>query len=230
MVSYHYFYQIQDFLFDDVLFKYCTYPAMVDVIESIIGPNITGAHSMLINKPPDSDPGASLHPMHQDLHYFPFRPAEKIAASWTAMERVDENNGCLYVVPGTHKGQLYEHTYPDGYKNKLYHGIHGLDHLKKVHVVMEKGDTVFFHPVLLHGSGPNCTKVKSSMQFLFVDVHVIYCRDSGKQFPVIMLIIIVTLLMFGELPRNVFQLKLKHWLLKKVFLLNLLKFGKQKVV
>ncbi|CAH1364774.1 phytanoyl-CoA dioxygenase, peroxisomal-like [Tenebrio molitor] len=150
--------KIQDFLFDDVLFKYCTYPAMVDVIESIIGPNITGAHSMLINKPPDSDPGASLHPMHQDLHYFPFRPAEKIAASWTAMERVDENNGCLYVVPGTHKGQLYEHTYPDGYKNKLYHGIHGLDHLKKVHVVMEKGDTVFFHPVLLHGSGPNSTK------------------------------------------------------------------------
>jgi ectoine hydroxylase-related dioxygenase (phytanoyl-CoA dioxygenase family) len=29
------------------------------------------------------------------------------------MERVDENNGCLYVVPGTHKGQLFEHTYPD---------------------------------------------------------------------------------------------------------------------
>lgn len=37
----------------------------MDVIESIIGPNITGAHSMLINKPPDADPGASLHPLHQ---------------------------------------------------------------------------------------------------------------------------------------------------------------------
>jgi ectoine hydroxylase-related dioxygenase (phytanoyl-CoA dioxygenase family) len=29
------------------------------------------------------------------------------------MERIDESNGCLYVVPGTHKGQLYNHTYPD---------------------------------------------------------------------------------------------------------------------
>ncbi|RZB40008.1 phytanoyl-CoA dioxygenase, peroxisomal-like, partial [Asbolus verrucosus] len=150
--------KIQDWLFDDVLFKYCSYEPVTDVIASIIGPNITGAHSMLINKPPDSDPGASLHPLHQDLHYFPFRPAERIAASWTAMERVDENNGCLYVVPGTHKGQLYHHTYPDGYKNKLYHGIQGLDHLPKINVVMEKGDTVFFHPLLLHGSGPNRTK------------------------------------------------------------------------
>jgi hypothetical protein len=29
------------------------------------------------------------------------------------MERVDESNRCLYIVPGTHTGQLYEHTYPD---------------------------------------------------------------------------------------------------------------------
>jgi hypothetical protein len=29
------------------------------------------------------------------------------------MERVDESNRCLYIVPGTHTGQLYEHNYPD---------------------------------------------------------------------------------------------------------------------
>ncbi|XP_044264186.1 phytanoyl-CoA dioxygenase, peroxisomal-like [Tribolium madens] len=150
--------KIQDFLFDEVLFKYCCNKSVVDVIESIIGPNITGAHSMLINKPPDADPSASLHPLHQDLHYFPFRPADRIAASWTAMERVDENNGCLYVIPGSHKWELYPHTYPEGYKNRLYHGVQGFDHLPKLHVVMEKGDTVFFHPILLHGSGPNRTK------------------------------------------------------------------------
>jgi phytanoyl-CoA hydroxylase len=60
--------QIQEFLFDDVLFKYCAYPPVVDVIERIIGTNITGAHSMLINKPPNSDPRASLHSMHQ-VHF-----------------------------------------------------------------------------------------------------------------------------------------------------------------
>jgi len=150
--------KVQDFLQDEVFFKYTSDKNVVDVVQNIIGPNISAAHSMLINKPPDSDPGASLHPLHQDLHYFPFRPAEKVVASWTAMEKIDESNGCLYVIPGSHKGSLYKHEYPEGFKNKLYHGVQGLDHLPKVNVVMEKGDTVFFHPILLHGSGPNKTK------------------------------------------------------------------------
>lgn len=47
------------------------------------------------------------------MHYFPFRPAEKIVASWTAMEKVDRNNGCLYVVPGSHKGTLQPHDYAE---------------------------------------------------------------------------------------------------------------------
>lgn len=42
----------------------------------------------------------------------------------------------------------------------MYHGVQGFDNHPKVFVEMEKGDTVFFHPLLLHGSGPNLTKVK----------------------------------------------------------------------
>lgn len=41
--------------------------------------------------------------------YFPFRPAENIVASWTAMQHVDEENGCLYVLPGSHKGVMLKH-------------------------------------------------------------------------------------------------------------------------
>lgn len=151
--------KIQDFAYDDVLFdNYLAYQPMVDIVESIIGPNITTCHTMLINKPPDSEQDASKHPLHQDLHYFPFRPAESIVATWTAMERVDERNGCLFVIPGSHKGQLYKHDYPPNIKNKAYHGVLGFDNVPKVNLVMEKGDTVFFHPILLHGSGPNLTK------------------------------------------------------------------------
>ena len=50
--------------------------------------------------------------MHQDLHYFPMRPAEKIVCSWTAMQKVNRENGCLVVLPGTHKGKLLQHDYP----------------------------------------------------------------------------------------------------------------------
>ncbi|XP_061770659.1 phytanoyl-CoA dioxygenase, peroxisomal-like [Nerophis ophidion] len=130
-------------------------------VECFIGPDIMAMHTMLINKPPDAGKKTSRHPMHQDLHYFPFRPADRIVCAWTALERVNRQNGCLVVLPGTHTGTLKEHDYPDwqGGVNKMYHGVRDstLQH-QRVHLQMEKGDTVFFHPLLIHGSGMNQTQ------------------------------------------------------------------------
>jgi len=119
-------------------------------------------HTMLINKPPDSGKLTSRHPMHQDLHYFPFRPAAYICCAWTAMEWVHRGNGCLVVVPGSHKdpGKLLHHEYPnwEGGVNKAYYGIHNYDSsMPRLHVEMQAGDTVFFNPLLIHGSGANRT-------------------------------------------------------------------------
>lgn len=55
----------------------------------------------------------------------------------------------------------------------MYHGIVGFDgDSKRVHLEMEAGDTVFFHPILIHGSGMNRTdgfrKVNSFGFFLFI--------------------------------------------------------------
>ena len=98
----------------------------------------------------------NFYEIFQDLHYFPFRPSNRIVCAWTAMEKVDERNGCLVVIPGTHKtAGLLQHDYPDwlGGVNKMYHGVRGYDEEKKVPLRMNKGDTVFFHPLLIHGSG-----------------------------------------------------------------------------
>ena len=77
------------------------------------------------------------------------------------MEKVTRENGCLQVIPGTHKGKLLKHGYPkcDDVVNAIYHGIQ--DHPefdeKLVYLEMDAGDTVFFHPLLIHGSGSNLT-------------------------------------------------------------------------
>ncbi|XP_033470031.2 phytanoyl-CoA dioxygenase, peroxisomal [Epinephelus lanceolatus] len=153
--------KLQDYQEDPELFRYCTLPQILKYVECFTGPNIMAMHTMLINKPPDAGKKTSRHPMHQDLHYFPFRPADRIVCSWTAMEKVNRQNGCLVVLPGTHTGTLQEHDYPEweGGVNKMYHGLHGYDpKLPRVHLEMEKGDTVFFHPLLIHGSGMNQTQ------------------------------------------------------------------------
>uniref|UniRef100_A0A914XEA9 phytanoyl-CoA dioxygenase n=1 Tax=Plectus sambesii TaxID=2011161 RepID=A0A914XEA9_9BILA len=155
--------KVQDFMDDEVLFDYCRLPQIVAVVEDLIGASsIVAMHTMLINKPPDSGTLTSRHPMHQDLHYFPFRPADYICCAWTAMERVNRANGCLVVVPKSHKdpGRLLVHEYPkwEGGVNKAYHGIQDYDpSMPRLHVEMEAGDTVFFHPLLIHGSGANRT-------------------------------------------------------------------------
>jgi len=151
--------KIQDFMWDDVLFEYIASPELVEITKCFTGSNIMAMHTMLINKPPDDGNQTSRHPLHQDLHYFPFRPADKIVCSWTAMETVTRENGCLVVLPGSHKGPLHPHEYPqwEGGVNKGYHGIVGYDGHHRVHLTMEKGDTVFFHPILIHGSGANRT-------------------------------------------------------------------------
>lgn len=153
--------KIQDFANDDELFEYCCLPEIVDHIKSMVGENVMAMHTMLINKPPDSGSMTSRHPLHQDLYYFPFRPQDRIVCAWTAMEKITRKNGCLVVVPGSHKGEFLKHGYPDwkGGVNKMYYGIQDFDFkgANLVHLEMEKGDTVFFHPILIHGSGTNRT-------------------------------------------------------------------------
>ncbi|XP_073657753.1 phytanoyl-CoA dioxygenase, peroxisomal isoform X2 [Tursiops truncatus] len=104
--------KVQDFQEDKELFRYCTLPEILKYVECFTGPNIMAMHTMLINKPPDSGKKTSRHPLHQDLHYFPFRPSNSIVCAWTAMEHIDRDNGCLVVLPGTHRGPLKTHDYP----------------------------------------------------------------------------------------------------------------------
>lgn len=77
------------------------------------------------------------------------------------MQKVTRQNGCLVVIPGTHTGDLLAHGYPEWLGvNKMYHGIMDYDFSdseKRVYLDMEPGDTVFFHPILIHGSGSNKT-------------------------------------------------------------------------
>jgi phytanoyl-CoA hydroxylase len=150
--------KIQDYEQDPVFDSYTTLPGILDCVERIVGLDVLTIHTMLINKPPNVD---GRHPLHQDLLYFPFRPADRIVASWTALERVTRENGCLVVVPGSHRGELLEHASPDWkWVNAGYFGVKDVGDAVagRVHLEMEPGDTVFFHPILLHGSGRNRTQ------------------------------------------------------------------------
>ena len=138
---------------DPALFAFARQAALVSAIHSLLGEEIYSLSSNVFNKPPGVD---GRHPMHQDLRYFKLTPADKIVGVWTAILPALRETGCLAVIPGSHKGGLLEHQNPDwDYVNAGFYGIDEVDLDKRVHVEMQPGDTLLFHPVLIHGSGRN---------------------------------------------------------------------------
>jgi len=130
-------------------------------------PIVRGALAQLMNDEPVGvqsmyffkEPGSPGQAAHQDFYYIKDDPMTMVAA-WIALENVDVENGCLWVIPGTHKLGLLPHG---EVKNLAEHEswtdeTEGIDLTKEIPVEMEKGDILFFHELLIHSSLRNRSK------------------------------------------------------------------------
>ena len=133
------------------------------VLEELLGRPALGAQTMYYFKPP----GAKGQGMHQDNFYLLSKPATCIAA-WTAIDTADLDNGCMYVVPGSHRGDIL--CPEDGGEKWMSYGDTHITKFprgqKPVPVFVKRGETLFFGGNLIHGSGPNRTKDRSRRTFI----------------------------------------------------------------
>ena len=108
--------------------------------------------SMLFVKPP----GFQGQAWHQDEIYIPTRDRSLIGA-WTAIDDATVANGCLWVLPGSHRsGMLYPqrpHGKPEEFDNSPE--SYGFDDAGEVPVEVKAGSVVFFNGYLLHRSKKN---------------------------------------------------------------------------
>ena len=149
--------KLMNFQTEPGLWRYACLDAVREVAEQLLGEERHAAlrviSSNVFNKPPGVD---GRHPLHQDLRYFRLRPADGIVAAWTALFPCTRESGCLAVIPGSHRGVLHEHGEPDWeHVNYAFYGVDNPPLNARVHVEMQPGDTLFFHPLLIHGSGSN---------------------------------------------------------------------------
>ncbi len=137
----------------DVMVRTLAHPAIVEVLTHIIGPNVKCMQSMLFIKPAGK-PGQAWH---QDEDFIPTRD-RTLTGAWIAMDRATIENGCLWVLPGSHKpGILWEmdDTYDARFDcTKEAKGFPYRDE-DAVPVEVEAGAIVFFNGYLLHRSLPN---------------------------------------------------------------------------
>jgi phytanoyl-CoA hydroxylase len=125
--------------------------ALVDVVAALLGPDLDCFQSQFIFK----NPGVIGQPWHQDSYYFRFDRQPQVGV-WLALSRATLQNGCLWVLPGSHRGPIYRHV-PDRRPaaNRAYMEIVDQDDSTREPSLMEPGDVLFFHSYLMHMSTDN---------------------------------------------------------------------------
>lgn len=102
------------------------------------------------------NPGAWGQPCHQDSFYFPFTPSRPVVGVWIATTDAALDNGCLYVVPGSHREPVHSHEADRRENANLgYFEITDHDLSSAVAVQMDPGDVLFFDSHLMHFSTDN---------------------------------------------------------------------------
>jgi phytanoyl-CoA hydroxylase len=138
---------IHDMQFHSAVFaRLIMYAPLLDAIEGLIGPNIHLHHTKLFVKPPRE--GGSF-PLHQDYPYFPHAKNTMLAAI-IHLDVADEENGCVRVMPGSHKKGLLD-TEPGA----MYLPPNDFPIEDATPCLAQPGDALIFNYLTIHGSGPN---------------------------------------------------------------------------
>lgn len=129
------------------------HPSILDVIESLIGPNILVAGTTLFVKEPEQRGFISWH---QDARYNGLKPYNWVTA-WLALTEVTKENGCMYMWPESHLDGQRDHVDTYGEDNLLTRGQTVMDVPKDkiVPIELRPGQLSVHHPWVVHGSGHN---------------------------------------------------------------------------
>ncbi len=132
-----------DELFETVAKK----AAIVDVIEDLLGPNIKFYADQLMMKPRFN---GTMTDWHQDSVAWPMVAPQNHVSCWVALDDATVENGCMTVIPGSHKWGPISREYKDSFL--------ALPHVADpVPVEVKAGHCMFHHGLNFHRTGANTT-------------------------------------------------------------------------
>lgn len=127
---------------------------LLDIAQQFVGPNIALFASGYFSKAANT--GAAVL-WHQDAAYWPLEPMEATSL-WLAVDDSAVENGCMRVIPGTHRNAREEIVDRSDVANFLGSSIKSASEINDddaVDVILRAGDVSIHHPNLIHGSKAN---------------------------------------------------------------------------
>ena len=138
-----------------LLYEMTRTEAVLDAIESVLGPNLLVWSCELFIKEAGSEKIVSWH---QDMTYWGMGGSDKQATAWIAITNVPEEAGCMRFVPGSHKQQLVPHIDKFSEDNLLSRGQEVAVDVDEDDAVLDDlapGEMSIHHGRIFHASGPN---------------------------------------------------------------------------
>lgn len=134
--------------------RFVTDERLLDIAECFLGPDLANFTAHYISKP--SHDGQSVL-WHQDGAYWNLHPMEAVSL-WCAIDETTPENGCLQMIPGTHKLSLQKLRLRDDLPNMLYSSVdYEFDTTQAVNILLQPGDVSVHNPFIIHGSNANKT-------------------------------------------------------------------------
>ena len=140
------------------VYQLASHPRVLDAVESVLGPNILVWSSQWFPKFPGDKAFVSWH---QDATYWGLHPLN-VTTAWIALSESTPQNGCMRVVPGTHKTPQLPQRETYGADNMLSRGQEiavDVDEAQAVDLALRPGEFSLHHVAIVHGSGPNISDV-----------------------------------------------------------------------
>ncbi len=130
---------------------------VLDHVEKVLGPDIVLWATVFWYKEPHN---TKYIPWRQDASYWPMEPRINLTA-WIALGPTFPENGCLRLIPGSHKDWLDDEYQPLDKDSAFSRGLSNeqVDESKAVDLSMQPGEVTFFSEATLHGSNNNRSDV-----------------------------------------------------------------------
>jgi phytanoyl-CoA hydroxylase len=108
-------------------------------------------------------------PPHQDGYYFKLTPCEALTM-WLALDDVDEENGCVRYVKGSHRRGMRDHDRSNvlGFSQKMTDFGRPDDHENEVSVPARPGDLLVHHALTIHSAGGNQSRDRQRRSLAFI--------------------------------------------------------------
>ncbi len=173
--------RLQNMLDHDTWFHDLYYgERMAGLARFLLGDDVIGKNLQWFNKPPGV---GGPTPAHQDGFYFMLEPNEAITL-WLALDDIDEENGCVRYVRGTHRDGMRPHQRSNviGFSQGIT-DYGDADSAREEPIHAKPGDLFAHHSMTMHRADPNpSTRRRAALGFVFFAASAVEDQERAEAY------------------------------------------------